>query len=144
MTTINKHHREKIWSKSFISLALTQFLLFSVFYALLTTLPIYVIAQLGESESKAGLVVTFMLLSAIIIRPFSAKIIDVFGKRTILIVSVLVFLLTTIAYLFAHHFIALSIIRFIHGISFGTLTTVTGAIAADIVPPARRGEGMGY
>src|SRR5699024_402379 len=66
------------------------------------------------------------------------------GKRKILIVSVFAFLLTTIAYLFAYHFIALSIIRFIHGISFGTLTTVTGAVAADIVPSARRGEGMGY
>lgn len=143
MSTISKH-REKIWTKSFISLALTQFILFSVFYALLTTLPIYVVVQLGESESKAGLVVTFMLLSAIIIRPFSAKIIDVFGKRTMLIVSVLAFLLTTIAYLFADDFFTLSIIRFVHGISFGTLTTVTGAIAADIVPSNRRAEGMGY
>lgn len=144
MRVINRHQREKIWTKSFINLALTQFLLFSVFYALLTTLPIYVIVNLGETESKAGLVVTFMLLSAIMIRPFSAKIIDIFGKKTILIVSVLAFLLTTGAYLFASHFIALSVIRFIHGISFGTLTTVTGAIAADIVPPSRRGEGMGY
>src|SRR5690625_4864641 len=143
MSTISKH-REKIWTKSFISLALTQFILFSVFYALLTTLSIYVVVQLGESESKAGLVVTFMLLSAIIIRPFSAKIIDVFGKRTMLIVSVLAFLLTTITYLFADDFFTLSIIRFVHGISFGTLTTVTGAIAADIVPSNRRAEGMGY
>lgn len=144
MKVINKQARENIWTKSFVSLALTQFLLFSVFYALLTTLPIYVIVHLGESESKAGLVVTFMLLSAITIRPFSAKIIDLFGKKSVLVASVLAFLLTTIAYLFTNHFITLSLVRFIHGISFGTLTTVTGAIAADIVPPARRGEGMGY
>lgn len=144
MKVINKQARENIWTKSFVSLALTQFLLFSVFYALLTTLPIYVIVYLGESESKAGLVVTFMLLSAITIRPFSAKIIDLFGKKSVLVASVLAFLLTTIAYLFTNHFITLSLVRLIHGISFGTLTTVTGAIAADIVPPARRGEGMGY
>lgn len=144
MKVMHGHEQEKIWTKSFVSLALTQFLLFSVFYALLTTLPIYVIVHLGESESKAGLVVTFMLLSAITIRPFSAKIIDLFGKKAVLIASVFAFLITTVAYLFTVDFIALSIVRFIHGLSFGTLTTVTGAIAADIVPPARRGEGMGY
>lgn len=136
--------QEKIWTKSFISIALTQFLLFTVFYTLLTTLPIFVIVDLNESESKAGLVVTFMLVSAIIVRPFSAKVIDMIGKKNTLVISVFAFLLTTISYLLAHHFILLSIIRFIHGISFGFLTTVTGAIAADIVPPSRRGEGMGY
>lgn len=136
--------QEKIWTKSFISIALTQFLLFTVFYTLLTTLPIFVIVDLNESESKAGLVVTFMLISAIIFRPFSSKVIEMIGKKNTLVISILAFLLTTISYLFTDNFITLSIIRFIHGISFGFLTTVTGAIAADIVPPSRRGEGMGY
>lgn len=41
---------ERIWTMSFIGLALTQFLVFTVFYALLTTLPIYVINHLGKSQ----------------------------------------------------------------------------------------------
>lgn len=137
-------NREKIWTKSFIGIVITQLLFFTVFYTLLTTLPIYVIVNLGESESKAGLVVTFMLLSAIIVRPFSSKIIDRLGKKRVLIFSIILFMLTTVAYLIAFEFVTLAIIRFIHGVSFGFLTTVTGAIAADIVPAARRGEGMGY
>ncbi|HZW68931.1 MAG TPA: hypothetical protein VFF20_10110 [Pseudogracilibacillus sp.] len=72
--------REKIWTKSFIGIVMTQLLFFTVFYTLLTTLPIYVIVNLGESESKAGLVVTFMLLSAIIVRPFSSNILIVSVK----------------------------------------------------------------
>lgn len=82
MTYMKETEQEKIWTKSFISIAMTQFLIFTVFYTLLTTLPIFVIVDLQELESKAGLVVTFMLLSAIIVRPFSAKIIDLFGKKT--------------------------------------------------------------
>src|SRR5699024_5764008 len=144
MTQLKEAQQEKIWTKSFVSIALTQFLLFTVFYTLLTTLPIFVIDHLNESESKAGLVVTFMLLSAIIIRPFSAKIIDVIGKKNILIISVFVFMLTTITYLFVDQFVTLALIRLFHGISFGILTTVTGAIVADIIPPSRRGEGVGY
>nr|MDH3161882.1 MFS transporter [Bacillus licheniformis] len=35
-------------------------------------------------------------------------------------------------------------IRFFQGIWFSIITTVTSAIAADLIPPARRGEGLGY
>ncbi|WP_272941584.1 MFS transporter [Ornithinibacillus scapharcae] len=34
--------------------------------------------------------------------------------------------------------------RFIHGLSFGVLTTVASAIAADVVPDDRKGAGLGY
>src|SRR5699024_11685059 len=139
-----KVEQERIWTKSFISISITQLLLFTVFYTLLTTLPIYVIDDLGGSESQSGLVSTFMLISAIAIRPFSAKIIDMVGKKKILVFSVSFFFLMTISYLFAYNFLVLSIIRLIHGISFGFMTTIAGVIVADIVPEERRGEGMGY
>lgn len=135
---------EKIWTKSFISLSITQFLLFTIFYALLTTLPIYVIANLGESESSGGLVVTFMLASAILVRPFSAKVLDVLGKKSGLILSIILFTATTFVYLWVDSFTPLLILRFVHGISFSILTTATSAIAADIIPKERRGAGMGY
>lgn len=139
-----KSLEEKIWTKSFISLSVTQFILFTVFYALLTTLPIYVIGNLGESESSGGLVVTFMLASAILVRPFSAKILDLLGKKNALIITVIIFTVTTYFYLWMDTFTPLLTLRFIHGISFGILTTATSAIAADIVPESRRGTGMGY
>src|SRR5699024_12699604 len=50
----------------------------------------------------------------------------------------------TYFYLWVNTFTPLLILRFIHGISFGILTTATSAIAANIVPEARRGAGMGY
>lgn len=134
----------KIWTKNFISLSLTQFILFTVFYSLLTTLPMYVINILGESQANAGLVVTFMLAAAILVRPFSAKVLDILGRKRSLIISAGVFTLTTFFYLWIESFIPLLALRFIHGISFSILTTATGAIAADIVPESRRGEGLGY
>ncbi len=136
--------KEQIWTKDFISLALTQFILFTVFYSLLTTLPIYVIDELGGTQANAGLIVTFMLASAIVVRPFSAKVLDVVGKKRTLVLSVGAFALTTFFYLFMTAFIPLLVLRFIHGISFSIVTTATSAIAADIVPKSRKGAGMGY
>src|SRR5690625_6273801 len=85
-----------------------------------------------------------MLGSAIIVRPFSAKVLDIVGKKRTLVLSVGLFALTTFFYLTINAFIPLLILRFIHGISFSIVTTATSSIAADIVPNARKGAGMGY
>lgn len=135
---------EKIWTKSFISISLTQLLVFTVFYALLTTLPLYVTTYLQESQSSAGLAVTFMLISAIIARLFSGKILDVIGKKRTLVLSIILFSITTLFYIWIDQLVPLLTLRFIHGISFGILTTATASIAADTIPESRRGAGMGY
>ena len=141
---MKEKYLEKIWTKNFVSISLTQFLVFTVFYALLTTLPIYVINQLGESQSNAGLVVTSMLIAAILVRPFSAKILDILGKKKGLIISVILFTVTNLFYTWMNAFIPLLVLRFIHGISFGVVSTATPAIAAEIIPKSRKGAGMGY
>ncbi|MFS0752189.1 MFS transporter [Oceanobacillus sp. 1P07AA] len=135
---------EKIWTKSFISISLVQLLIFLSFYALLTTLPIYVIDQLGGNEAEGGLVVTAMLLAAIIVRFFSAKLLDKIGKKQGLVISVTIYMITSFLYLFIESYTSLLVLRFFHGFSFGIITTATGAIAADIIPASRKGAGLGY
>src|SRR5699024_2044232 len=116
----------------------------TVFYALLATLPIYVTSPLGGSQSEAGLVVTIMLASGTIVRPFSAKVLDLIGEKPTLVITLVVFTITTFVYVLMDEFVPLLILRFIHGISFSILTTATSAIAANLVPKARKGAGMGY
>ncbi|NWO12219.1 MFS transporter [Virgibacillus sp.] len=137
-------HQPKIWTKDFISISLTQFLIFIAFYTLLTTLPIFVVQNLHGNEAEAGLVVTSMLIAAIIIRPFSALLLQKTGKKRGLILSVVMFVAITFLYMFIESFIPLLIVRFLHGLAFGVVTTATGAIAADIIPASRRGAGLGY
>ncbi|HLR72356.1 MAG TPA: MFS transporter [Pseudogracilibacillus sp.] len=141
---MKENKNEKIWTKNFISISIIQFLVFTVFYSLMTTLPVYAIQQLNLTQANAGLVVSAMLVSAILMRPFSAKIIDLLGKKRGLVFSIILYTITTISYLFFDQFVPLLVIRFIHGFSFAIITTVTGAIAADVIPRSRRGAGMGY
>lgn len=133
-----------IWTKSFIGISLTQHILFIVFYALLTTLPLYVVRELNGSNSDGGLVVTAMLVAAILIRVVSAKIIEKIGIKKGLVYGVIAFSITTFGYIWIHEFGALLTLRFIHGLSFGLLTTATGTLVANIVPTERHGEGIGY
>lgn len=141
---MNQHEKEPIWTQGFISIFLSNFFIFVAFYGLLTSLPIYVVDDLGQSTVDAGLIVTIFLLSAIVIRPFSGKLLEDFGKKRVLMVSMILFTISSFMYLWVHHFTLLLVLRFVHGIWFSIATTATGAIAADIVPIKRRGEGLGY
>lgn len=133
-----------IWTKNFIGISLTQHILFIVFYALLTTLPLYVIRELGGSNAEGGLVVTAMLVAAILIRVVSAKMLEKIGIKKGLVYAVIAFSVTTFGYIWIHDFGALLALRFVHGLSFGVLTTATGTLVANIVPTERHGEGIGY
>lgn len=134
----------KIWTKRFFSLFFTNMSVFFVFYGLINVLPLYATGELNRNSSDAGLLLTVFLLSAIFTRPFTGKVLDVFGKRKMLILSILFYLITTILYIFIKPFLILLVLRFIQGIAFSVLTTANNSIAADIVPPARRGQGLGY
>ncbi|TLS37184.1 MFS transporter [Pseudalkalibacillus caeni] len=137
-------HKPRIWTRDFISIAISNFFIFVVFYDLLTLLPVYVVDGLKETEAKAGLVITIFLLSAIFVRPFSGKIIDLLGKKKALLIGMSLFALSSFLYVWTDDFYLLMGLRFFHGVWFSIVTTVAGAIAADIVPNKRRGEGLGY
>ena len=66
------------------------------------------------------------------------------GKKRMLVTSMLAFALSTFLSTLTEDITVLLILRFIHGISFSIATTVTLSIAAVIVPPERRGAGLGY
>ncbi|MGE6368124.1 MFS transporter [Planococcus kocurii] len=136
--------KRPIWTRSFINISVSTFFIFVVFYALLTYTPLYVLNDLGGTATDGGLAVTVFLLSAIIMRFFAGMILEKFGKKRILMISLFFFAVSTVLYIFVGSFTVLLWLRFFHGIWFSLLTTVAGAIAADIIPPERRGEGLGY
>ena len=99
---------------------------------------------LGGTVKEAGLALTLFLVSSIAVRPFSGLIVEKLGKKIAFRGSELLFVLFAFSYLFADSMWALLLIRFMHGIWFSILTTVTVPIANDFIPDRRKGEGMGY
>jgi MFS family permease len=56
----------------------------------------------------------------------------------------LIYTFLMIGYAFANNFMILVLIRLLHGLSWGALTTGGSTIVADIVPESKRGQGIGY
>lgn len=136
--------KEKLWTKDFWAITIISFIIFFVFYVLLTLLPLYIADNLHATADKAGLLVTFFLAAAIIVRPFAGQWVGKYSNKTILMLSSLAFLAVTALYPFCHSIEALLFIRVLHGITFGVITTVKGTISARLIPASRRGEGISF
>jgi len=136
--------KEPIWTKPFISLFSTNFTIFIIFYGLVSVLPLYATDILSRSDEDAGLLMTIFLISAIIMRPFTGKLLDIAGKRKMLWISLFFYLVCTVLYYFIEPFSILLVLRFVQGIWFSIVTTASGSLAADNIPVSRRGAGLGY
>ena len=136
--------KRTIWNRNFIIVWMSTFLLFTVFYSLLSSLPIYVIDTLHGGGKESGLVISIFIIASVLFRPLSGKWLDQYGKKKVLVLSFLLFFASSFLYLIVQNLTQLIILRFIHGISFGVASTATGAIAADILPDRKKGEGIGY
>lgn len=134
----------KIWNKDFVLLTLSNFLLCITYYSLISTLPIYLVTDLHAGKSAVGIVVASYTIASVIVRPFSGFALDKFGRRTIFLTSLLVYTAFMNGYLVAFSIGSLIILRFAQGITWGIATIAESTMAIDIIPPQKRGEGIGY
>ena len=132
-----------LWTKDFILFTLSNTLLFSGFHIFLPTLPIYVLNQ-GGSSTDVGLLSAIFVFCAIFIRFFTDYGIKKWGKKYYLYIGCILCLVAAISYILATTVPRLLSLRVVHGLGFGIATTLYATIVTDLIPKARRGEGIGY
>lgn len=117
--------------------------LFIAFYSLLPTLPQF-IKQIGGTEAQVGLATGIFMLSAVIFRPMVGALLDRFGRRPFIVWGLILFAVAMYMYDWVGGIVALMGLRILHGMSWAFSTTAMITAATDMIPPARRGEGMGW
>ncbi|CAM3670694.1 MFS transporter [Mesobacillus zeae] len=134
---------ERLWTKNYIMLTITALLLFSGFYLLMPTLPMF-IKQLGGSESQVGFIIGVFTISAVILRPIVGGLMDRYGRRVFIISGLLFFAITMYFYDWVTGIVFLVVLRILHGMGWAIATTSIGTAVTDVIPQSRRGEGMGW
>ncbi|MGX6445893.1 MFS transporter [Neobacillus sp. K501] len=134
----------KLWTKDFIVVSSVNFILTLIFYLLMVTIAVYAVDEYQASTSQAGLVTGIFIIGTLFGRLFIGRTINSIGRKRTLVIGLILFTLTTSLY-FVHLGIGfLLLTRFIHGVTLGMASTASGTIVAQIIPKARRGEGIGY
>lgn len=135
---------EKMWNRDFILLTLSNFFMCITYYALISALPVYLVNELHAGKSQVGVVLAAYTIASVIIRPISGFALDKFGRRTVFLLALVVYTGLFAGYLVAFSIVSLIALRFAQGMTWGVTTISGSTIAVDIIPTAKRGEGIGY
>ena len=135
--------QNKLWTRSFYLMCASNLLMSIAFYFLIPTLPVFITDVLHASKLQVGLIFASYTLSALLIRPFTGFFIDSYGRKTIFLISFLIFSILFGTYALVFTALQLFILRFMHGLSWGVTTTSFSTAIVDIIPTKRRGEGLG-
>jgi MFS family permease len=136
---------ERIWTVPFF---LVLFITLSFNITMTMMMPILPLYLAAQGDIAAGAAVGIFTFAALASRPFFGKLLDSRSRTFVLILGSSIIVLSCAAYrlmeLSGAAWAALMIIRIMHGVGYSAGTNATGTLAADCIPPARRGEGLGY
>ncbi len=133
----------RLWSRNFILVSLGNFLMYNAFYMLLPILPLYLANELQASESMIGTILSLYTIAALVTRPIAGFWLDKVARKPLMMCFYLFYISMCLSYTLAATLGLFFIIRFVHGIAFGSATVGINTMAVDIIPESRRGEGLG-
>ena len=134
-------HRQVLESLSGLLLALFVAMISSTVVS--TALPL-IIGSLNGTQTQYTWVVTATLLTATATTPIWGKLADLFNKKTLVQVAIVIFVVGSMISGFAQDTGQLIAARAFQGIGIGGLQALVQVVIAAIIPPRERGRYNGY
>lgn len=132
-----------IWTLPFVLVLLVTIAANITMTMMMPLMPIY-LKQMGQTTSLAGVAVGVFTFAALLCRPFWGRLLDSWSRKGVLVAGIALTAAMCFGYVWAGGLALLLLVRVVHGIGFAAATNATGTIAADLLPHARRSEGLGY
>ena len=137
--------KDRLWTRDYIFVCISAFMMSFSFFILVPTLPLYLKDTFGISQALVGVVLSCYVIAVLSVRPLAGFVADTLPRKSVYLVSYVVFVSSFLGYFFITQTLALFILlRIFHGFSFGMLTTAGNTLVIDVMPSSRRGEGLGY
>jgi MFS family permease len=137
------HRPAPLFTPRFISLWLFQFGTFFSAFQLLPVIPLRII-ELGGSKAAAGTFLTVYTFASAFAAPVMGTFADHLGRRRMLIIASLLFVIFSLAYGVAPWLPVVLVIAIAHGAIWSSILSSASALMTDFIPVSRRTEGLGY
>jgi predicted MFS family arabinose efflux permease len=121
---------------------LAEFCALTSFYLLLSVTPSYAAAA-GAGSAGAGLVTSVLLLGTVAAELAAPVLMRRYGYWSMLVAGALLLGVPALALLPGGSLVIIVAVSAVRGLGFGLCTVMTGALTAVLLPPDRRGEGLG-
>lgn len=135
--------RPQLWSIQYVFSLLGTASFFSCFFYLTTTLPREMTDQ-GFSLFEIGFVVGGYAFIPILLRPFVGRFSDGGFRIRQMRIALVAFAASFVLMIFTDNLWALFALRCVQGVGMAAYPTSAGSLVAELVPPVRRGEGLGF
>ena len=134
---------DRLFTGRFAALWSFQFATFFSAFQLLPVIPLRIM-ELGGSKATAGLFLGVYTFASAFSAPIMGAIADHVGRRRMLVLASLLFVVFSLAYGVVPWLPVVLMIAIVHGTLWSSILSSAGAIMTDFIPPARRTEGMAY
>ncbi|HET8797075.1 MAG TPA: MFS transporter [Thermoanaerobaculia bacterium] len=134
---------DRLFTRQFVSVWLFQFGTFFSAFQLLPVIPMRLV-ELGASKALAGMFLFVYTFASAFSAPATGTIADHIGRRRMLVLASLLFVVFSIAYGIVPWLPLVLVIGLVHGAIWSGILSAAGAIMTDVIPVTRRTEGLAY
>jgi MFS family permease len=131
-----------IWNRNFICVILTNFMLCIAHYSVNPLVASYAI-HLGASALIMGLLTSLLYGVALSMRPVAGPVTTKFDKRKLMIMVFTLGGVVNIGYALFHSITTFILFRFLHGVQYSLVGSLTMTLAGDSLPKEKMASGMG-
>jgi len=135
--------RRDIFTPQLLLNWIIRILFFSSLSALLPTLPNY-LNTIGGNNSQIGMVMSAFAVGVLLFRPLIGRQVDTLGRKTILILGIVIFIIAPVLYLFIESIPTLMPVRVFHGLGLAAFGTASITLITDAAPVKNRGTVISY
>jgi len=140
--TVAAAPRDRIVSGPLALVFLSSSAVLTSFYLLLSVTPVYA-ARAGAGSAGAGLVTGVLLLGTVAAEVAASALMRRYRYRTLVGAGAALMGIPALALLSGGPLVVVAAVSVVRGFGFGLSTVVMGALTAALLPPERRGEGLG-
>lgn len=139
---MQRKNTKTLWTENFIRLLILVFFMWSGIAITNSTFSVYVVNDYHGTTYDVSLVSSVMIVTSLLFRPFAGYLIDRFGRRINLALSLGLTAVISLAFLLPKGVAGLVLLRAIMGIPFAMNTTALSTLRSDLIPEEHRAIGF--
>lgn len=135
---------QPLWTRSFVAGTLLNFFIAGNYFMLMVVMTAYALAVYQAPAAVAAFCASAFIVGTLFSRFTAAPLMERFGRMPLLLVGCIAEVGLTALYLLNEPVGALIGVRLVHGFAYGVCSTTIATVITSVVPPDRKGEGIGY
>lgn len=133
-----------LWTRNFVAGTFLNFFIAGNYFMLMVVMTAYALTVHQAPAAVAAFCASAFIVGTLFSRFAAAPMMERFGRMPLLVAGCIAEVALSALYLLNEPVGALIGVRLAHGFSYGVCSTTIATVITSVVPPERKGEGIGY